>query len=268
MPDNHSRRGWALRRQNPVNMVVLLAALATLGSPDAAAMATDTPRFVLELEGGAVWQTTNDVQIPNNATGTRFSLVDLVGEGPWPSARLYLTWNISERHGLRLLLAPFTYKETGVFSSPVRFDGEEFAAGIPTEAEYKFNSWRLSYRYRLHAGESWRWWIGFTAKIRDAAIGLTQEGVTARYPNTGFVPLLHLAADWQFTRSWHLILDADALAGGPGRAEDVALKIGRDLGESWSLTAGYRLLEGGADVDKVYNFAWFHYAVASVVYRF
>ena len=37
---------------------------------------------------------------------------------------------------------------------------------------------------------------------------------------------------------------------------------------SWTVTVGYRTLEGGADVDDVYNFAWFHYAVASAVYRF
>jgi hypothetical protein len=245
-------------------LITVVVPLVTL----AASSGSDTPRFFLEVEGGPVWQTTNDVQIPNDDTGTRFSLVDLVGKGPWPSARLYLTWNINQKHGLRVLLAPFTYKETGVFTSPVRFDGREFAAGAPTEAEYKFNSWRLTYRYRFHGGEQWRWWIGFTAKIRDAAIGLSQEGVSTRYPNTGFVPLLHLAADWQFKRSWHLLLDADALAGGPGRAEDVALKLGWDLCRSWRLSAGYRLLEGGADVDKVYNFAWFHYAVISVGYGF
>jgi hypothetical protein len=27
-------------------------------------------------------------------------------------------------------------------------------------------------------------------------------------------------------------------------------------------------VEGGADTDEVYNFAWFHYAVVSGVYRF
>jgi hypothetical protein len=28
------------------------------------------------------------------------------------------------------------------------------------------------------------------------------------------------------------------------------------------------MIEGGADVDEVYNFAWFHSAVFSAVYRF
>ena len=68
--------------------------------------AAETPRFSLELEAGPVWQSSNDVQIPNDDTGTRFSLKDLVGTGPWPAGRVYFTWNINERHGLRLLLAP------------------------------------------------------------------------------------------------------------------------------------------------------------------
>ena len=62
-------------------------------------------------------------------------------------------------------------------------------------------------------------------------------------------------------------MDADALAGGPGRAVDAAVKAGYDLGESWTLSAGYRTLEGGADVNSVYSFAWLHYAVLSLTWR-
>ena len=45
--------------------------------------AQDVHKVELELEAGPVWQTRNDVQIPNTAAGTRFSLVDLAGKGPW-----------------------------------------------------------------------------------------------------------------------------------------------------------------------------------------
>jgi hypothetical protein len=48
----------------------------------------------------------------------------------------------------------------------------------------------------------------------------------------------------------------------------VALKLARDLSKRWTVTGGYRLVEGGADVDQVYNFAWFNYAVVSGIYRF
>jgi hypothetical protein len=53
-----------------------------------AVYAQNAPRFVLELEAGPVWQSRNDVQVPNTAEGTRFSLADLAGNGPWPAIRL------------------------------------------------------------------------------------------------------------------------------------------------------------------------------------
>lgn len=243
--------------------LLLAAALAAAATAHA-----DEARFRVELEGGAVWQTVNDVQVPNDGAGTRFSLVDAVGKGPWAAGRGYLTWNINERHGLRALFAPLTITDDAVLGGPVEFAGAGFAAGAPTEATYKFNSWRLSWRYRFHDGARWTWWVGFTAKVRDAKIRLEQAGVAAEKTDVGFVPLLHVAGTWRLAPRWALELDVDALAGGPGRAEDAALKLRRHLGERWSLAAGYRLVEGGADVDSVYAFAWLHYAVGSVAVAF
>ncbi len=228
----------------------------------------DDARFVLELEAGPVWQSSNDVQIPNDDTGTRFSLKDLVGTGPWPAGRLYFTWNINQRHGLRVLLAPLSYTETGVFDEPVDFAGASYDAGVPTEASYRFNSWRLTWRYKFKDGDRWQLWVGATAKIRDAEIELRQGDTTSSDDDLGFVPLAHFAADWRVAERWRLIADLDALAGGPGRAIDLALKVGYDINDRWSVTAGYRTVEGGADVDEVYNFAWFNAAVVSGVVRF
>ncbi len=249
-----------------VRIHVALALIALL--VPAAGAAQDDAKFSLELEIGSVWQSRNDVQIPNDANGTRFSLVDLVGNGPWPAGRLYFTWNINRRHGVRAMLAPLSYSETGALEQPVNFVGETYLPGVPIDATYQFNSWRLTYRYRFHDGDRWKWWVGFTGKIRDAKIELRQGETSSRDTDVGFVPLLHLAADWRFADKWHLFFDLDALAGGPGRAEDLALKIGYDINDRLLLTAGYRTVEGGADTDEVYNFAWFHSAVLSGIYRF
>ena len=226
-------------------------------------------KFALELEAGPVWQSYNDVEIPNDGTATRFSLKDLTGSGPWFSARAYLTWNINDRHGIRALAAPLSITETAVTTDPIRFAGADFAAGVSTEATYKFNSWRLGYRYTFGGGgEVWTWRLGFTAKIRDAKIALSQGDVSSEKTDLGFVPLLHVSTDWQFTNGWFMLLDIEALAGGPGRAEDVSLKLSHELSPKWSIAGGYRLVEGGADVEEVYNFAWFHFAVLSTTLRF
>jgi hypothetical protein len=245
---------------------VLALALAP-ASMTAAAGEQDDPRFEVELEVGPVWQSRNDVEIPNDGTATRFSLEEVSGNGPWPAGRLYLTWNIKGRHGVRLLLAPLSYTETGTLDMPVIFAGETYSEGVPTEGTYQFHSWRATYRYRFWSGERWRWWIGFTAKVRDAKIELRQGGTTSKDTDLGFVPLLYLRGDYRFAERWHFLFEMDALAGGPGRAEDLSLRLGYDIGERWGLAFGYRTVEGGADVDEVYNFAWFHYAVISGTYR-
>ena len=240
------------------------AALALLLPASAAAQA---PRLIVELEGGPAWQSYNDVEVPNDGSATRFALDELVGTGPWPAGRLYLTWNLAERHGLRALVAPFSLTETGTPAEPIRFAGADYAAGEPVEATYTFNSYRLTYRYRALGGERSTAWIGFTAKIRDATVALEQGPTSSRKDDVGFVPLLHLAGDWYFAPDWRLRFDADGLAGGPGRAIDATLKLGYDLGRHWTVSAGYRTLEGGADVDEVYAFAWLHYLVGSASYR-
>lgn len=247
----------------PTRRAAFLLALLLLTPLGAAAQ---TARIVVELEGGPVWQSNNEVEIPNDGTATRFSLVDVVGSGPWPAGRLYATWNLAERHGLRLLLAPLSVTEQGVLARPVEFAGATYAPG-QVQGTYTFNSYRLSYRYRFRDTERLTAWVGFTGKIRDAEIALEQDAISSASDDLGFVPLLHLAADWRVAPQWQLSVDADALAGGPGRAVDAALKAGYDLNASWRLSAGYRTVEGGADVSSVYNFAWLHYAVLSLTWR-
>jgi hypothetical protein len=246
-------------------LILAAAAAAFLPRP---ASAQTTPRFVLEVEGSPVWQTRNDVRIPNEAPATRFSLRALAGSGPWAAGRAYLTWNINECHGLRLLAAPLSITATGVPDRSILFAGSPYAPGVPTRATYTFNSYRLTYRWRFHHGARWTWWVGGTAKIRDAKIELSQGTTTSRKTDLGFVPLLHVAGAARLGARWRFLVDADALAGGPGRAEDVALKLAYDVGTQWSLAGGYRTVEGGADVKSVFTFAWLHYAVLSVTRRF
>jgi len=192
----------------------ITAVLAFTLVPALSGQGVSRSRFELELEAGPVWQTRNDVRIPNDPSGTRFSLVTPLGNGPWPAGRVYATWHIGARHALRGLLAPLSVTGTGTVSGPIDFAGETFPGGPGLRGTYKFNSYRLTYRYRFLARERLGLWVGFTGKIRDAKIELEQGGLTARNTDVGFVPLLHLAADWQPTPRTHMLFDMDGLAGG------------------------------------------------------
>jgi len=244
--------------------IALAGAITSLLSANVSAQ---TSALEVTFEAGPVWQSYNDVEIPNDGSATRFDLVDLAGTGPWPAGRVFLTWNVSERHALRLLAAPLSVTATGTPADPISFAGSNYVGGVPVEATYTFNSYRLSYRWRFHSNDRSTAWLGFTAKVRDASIGLVQGATASQKDDLGFVPLLHLAATRQLAESWHFSVDVDGLAGGPGRAIDGSLKLDWAVSDRWSLQGGYRTVEGGADVESVYNFTWLHYAVFSVVLR-
>lgn len=231
--------------------------------------AGEPPRpFEIAIEAGPVWQADNDVQIPNDDSGDRFSLAEVTGNGPWTSLRFEFLWDIRPRHGLRVLVAPLSITEDGALDDTVRFAGETFDPDSPVEATYQFDSWRATYRYRVKDGSQWRWWIGATLKLRDARIRLEQGNTVGEDTDVGVVPLLYLRGEWRFADRWNLLLDFDGLAGGPGRVFDVSAQVRRAVGDRWTVGGGYRTLEGGADVEDVYSFAWFHYAVISAAVRF
>ncbi|MDF1699753.1 MAG: hypothetical protein P1V36_01145 [Planctomycetota bacterium] len=214
-----------------------------------------------------MWQTRNDVAVPGN-TGTRFALDDVTGAGPFAGGRITFDWRVSGRHNIRALIAPLEINETGVLAEPVSFAGETYAAGVATKATYKFNSYRIGYRYELFCKPCWSVFVGATLKVRDANIELRQGATTSRKTDLGIVPLLHVDAEWRFRPGWRLVADVDAAAAPQGRAIDFALKVHRDFSSRWSVGVGYRTIEGGADNDKVYTFAWLHQALVSVSYRF
>lgn len=223
-------------------------------------------RFRLELEGGAAWQLRNDFAVPGD-TGTRLSIDEAAG-GPFLAVRGTLWYDLSERTSLRLLAAPLRTKATLTPDAPVEFNGTTFSAGTPLDVDYVFDSYRLSWVYRFrHSGPvSFR--AGITAKVRDAKIELAQAGVSSAKTNTGFVPLLYGGVRWQLTDALALDLEADALAASQGRAEDVALRLEAKVSPKVDLFLGARTLEGGADNDEVYSFAWFGYAIGGVAFRF
>jgi len=225
-------------------------------------------RFSLEFETGAVWQSRNEIHIPDSAEGTRFSLADLQGSAPTVQKRVEATWNILNRHSLRFVYAPLEFSGTGAFASPVRFAGGSFTPGTAVDSEYKFDSYRLTYRYMFYESDRWKMRIGATAFVRDAKVQLQQQGATASDSDIGVVPLLSANMEYALAPRWTALVDFDGLVSPQGRAIDAAAKIRYDLTDNWYVSAGYRVFEGGVDNDERFAFAWYNFAVVSVGARF
>lgn len=219
----------------------------------------------LDLESGLVLGTNyNKIRIPN-AGGTLVDIAKELDVKPKVFFRLRADYIINNRHHISALYAPLTVRYDGNFSEDIRFNNVVFAANRPVSVDYKFNSYRLTYRYDFVANEHWRIGAGVTAKIRDANVRFKNNEQDTNFDNFGFVPLINFYAGWKPTQRWGLLIEGDALGSKQGRAEDIFGGITYALGEQANLKLGYRVVEGGADVDRVYTFNWINYASVGIV---
>lgn len=217
-----------------------------------------------DLEGGIADAGRNDVAVPGE-TGTRLSFSEDLATDANRYWRLRIGRDLGERHHVSALVAPLRFVARGSAPFDVFFEDRAFAAGTPLEGHYRFDSYRLTWRYDFRVRERLRLGAGLTAKVRDAEIRLEGADVETSTSNTGFVPLIHFRLEWRPRPAWRLLCEGDALAGPQGRAEDVFLGAGYQIRPAVLLRGGYRLLEGGADVEQAYNFALIHYASLGVV---
>jgi len=232
----------------------------------ASAARADERRLQLAFEAGPAWQTRNDFRIPGD-TGTLVDLADY-DAGPATSVRTTLTFNLTDKHSVRLLAAPLRIKTAFTPEAPIRFQELVFPAGQLVDARYAFDSYRLSWYRRLAPRGKWSLRLGATLKVRSAEIGLNGQPGDSVKKNVGLVPLAYVYARYQASDRFALELEADALAAPQGRAEDVSLKGVFRVSDRVDVDLGYRLLEGGADNDTVYTFAFFHYVAGGVRVRF
>lgn len=220
----------------------------------------------IDFETGVAFTGYNNVRIPGN-TGTLFSLNRDLNAHEKIFYRIRLNQTLGKRHDISVLFAPLTIKSSGSFDESVNFEGVIFQPGADISAEYKFNSYRLTYRYDFIKNDALELGIGFTAKIRDAKIALISGQNESIKTNVGFVPIINLRMLWNIRDNFGLLVYGDALAAPQGRAEDFLVALQYRLSDKISIKGGYRILEGGADNDEVYNFSLINYGVVGVTFR-
>lgn len=221
----------------------------------------------IDIESGAVITGYNNVRIPGDA-GTQFSLKSDLDPNLTTFVRIRAGYTIDSRHTLSVLYAPLIVKSIGKTNKQIVFNGVTFPSNTSLNGSYKFNSYRITYRYDLVKNPNFEFGLGFTAKIRDAEISLNSLGLESSKKNVGFVPIINFKLNWNIDEKFGVLLEGDALAAPQGRAEDVLFAGTYKFSDKLKGRFGYRILEGGADNDEVYNFALFHYASVGVIYIF
>ncbi len=222
-------------------------------------------QVTIDVESGLAFPGYNDVRIPNKM-GTLFSFQeDFETEGPVIPLRIRLGYRFNDKNHLFALYAPLGINYHGNAATDINFQSSVFSQGEALDGYYQFNSYRLTYRRDIISSGNWLVGVGFTAKIRDARVRLANDqGLRDKKDDLGFVPLLHLYTSYNFGGETLLYFEGDGLAGGPGRAFDLFLGTRLPVTDRVDIKAGYRFLEGGANVDEVYNFTLVQFAVAGI----
>lgn len=222
--------------------------------------------FDVSLEGGLAYCGYNDIQIPGT-TGTEYSFCDDLDYEPQVYGRMHLGFQLSKKHYVFATLAPFKVKAEGKLDKILKFNDDVFNAGEQLTSYYVFNSWRLTWRYSLVESEKFKFAAGLTAKIRDAYISVENDSREAKFSNVGFVPIIHFMLDYKPFDALGMNLTGDALGAPQGRAVDARASVYYEIFDDMILDLGYRILEGGADNDRIYGFALFHYASLGLKYK-
>jgi hypothetical protein len=221
-----------------------------------------------DFETGLIWNSYNDVRVPN-LEGDEFSLVEGTGKRLFDFYRVQLLYTLNERHNFKLLYAPLKKNSENTFLQGVFFAGADFPSGTLYSSTYKFNSYRITYRYDFSIDGNIRWGLGLTGKVRDAKIRILGDNIAAEKTDLGLVPLINFMLEWHWSNDISFQLEGDALASpfGQGRAEDILLALRYHPSPQVSFKTGYRILEGGADVDEVYNFTLFNYLLVGATFK-
>lgn len=220
-----------------------------------------------DVESGISWNTKNQIRFPNddNSLSDLLDVTEDLGTGKTFFYRIRGSYTINDKHVISALYAPLQFETTGQFVEPVRFGNETFDTQDRTTVSYKFNSYRLTYRYVFLNKKKIKIGAGLTGKIRDARVAFSAEDKADETTDLGVVPLINFSIELLPNNALSFIIIGDALVGTQGRAEDVFAGANYRVNENIKFKVGYRVLEGGADVDQVYNFSLIHYAALGVI---
>lgn len=254
---NFKRKEYIMKRVKLSLIVFVLMFLPLYASAE----------FITSFQGAAVYSTRNDVAIPGD-TGDELSFVDDLDSDVVFSPRVEAGYEFAGKHFVGFMASLLRLEAEGKFDRDIMFDDKLFAEGTEVEGKYRFDSYRATYRYYFISNTNMKLGAGLTAKIRDAEITLEGGGQKGGLDNTGFAPLINYYFEWIFSPAFSFFTYGDAAWSPYGRAEDIFIGGLYRINTSAALMAGYRMLEGGSDIDKVYTFSMFHYAVLGIEYRF
>ena len=224
--------------------------------------------FRFEFGFGPAYLSKNEITAPS-ATGTTFDLDNFnKDEDPLTTAAEGFDFYIKDRHEVRLFLAPFESRDTGQFSSPVRFAGQLYPANTKILSAYRLYDLRGRWRYNLTPTSPWNIKLGAGLAYQDLEVDLATESgsVAGSARDQALLPFGHASVGYQITPKWSIGAEADGIYLSDDRMLDAVAFINYRISDRWDFTAGYQYYSRTVDQDEIKNNVVYNIPHLSIAY--
>lgn len=201
-------------------------------------------KFRYELAFGSAFLEKNEITAPESS-GTTFNLADFnKDDDPLTTAQATFDWFIADRHTVSIFFWPMESRDTGTFSQPVRFGGEEFPANVSVASQWRHYKLDAMYQYDLVVDSSWSLRAGGGISGQWTNIELNTSNtpaISSTVEDWVVLPLLSLDAGYDITDKWRV------------QAAATGMYLDQDKYFSGSLETRYRISqrwEGGIGVGN------------------
>lgn len=218
----------------------------------------------VDVESGVAIMARNNIRIPNSV-GTTFSLTDDLSADAAVYWRAKVEWRFAEHHTVSAMVMPLHFTASGEFDRPTRFYTRLFQPDSTIRATYEIDLYYLTYRYTLVDREQVRLSLGLTGRYRDSEVRLDDGFEAAKATRQQFRPLANFHVDWMPSSIWTFRLAGDAMVWSEGRVADIAAVALYRVQRNLQVKAGYRVIEGEQDDEKVFNTALVHSIVLGLI---
>ncbi len=237
---------------------VFAAACMVVGLP---ALASD---WRIDVESGVAVMGRNNIRIPATV-GTTFSFIDDLSVDAAVYWRARVEWQFADRHTVSAMVMPLHFTAAGEFDQPTRFYTRLFQPDSAIRAIYEIDLYYLTYRFTLIERDQVRFGLGLTGRYRDSEVRLDDGFEAARATRHQFRPLTNFQVDWMPSSIWTFRLAGDAMVWSDGRVEDITAVALYRLQQNLQVKAGYHVIEGEQDDEKVFNSALVHSIVLGLI---
>lgn len=216
-------------------------------------------RFVFEF--GGAWMNKNDIAAPKHSGDVLdFNVVGATAD-PTSSVRSGFEFFFDKHNELFIQFSPYELRAVGTLNVPTNFNGSSYNTTDETFMAYRWNEYRVRWRYKLIDNRDFVFKLGAGLSISDNQVELSTVSQTELVSTLSALPIGHIHAGMNIGDRSELYVEVDGGGAGDEYIIDTTLQYRYKFNKHWDIGGGYRYQSVRIDTSDMYN----HYNAENIV---